>query len=131
MDTVRSEGATAAGAVGGGAAGAEGAVVQASSQRIMPTNARSTAPTGSAGRSCSRARTAPYFPISELGTFQLGADGLEPSGSLSATLALTGDCIGEAVPHEMVLDWDFPVHDERSVRVREEMCCGPLVGLRP
>lgn len=56
------------------------------------------------------------------------ATGLGASGTITATVALGGDCVGEAVPHALSLTWDFPEHDERTARVPEEMCCGPLVG---
>lgn len=53
---------------------------------------------------------------------------VEASGALSGTVEFTGDCLGEAVLHTISIEWDFPKHDERTTKSRDEVCCGPPVG---
>jgi len=43
---------------------------------------------------------------------------LSTNGSLTFTADFTGDCLGgidAPVPHEVTMEWDFPIHDERTI----------------
>jgi hypothetical protein len=52
---------------------------------------------------------------------------LGPSGSLTGIVPLSGDCLGDDVPHTLDVTWNFPVHDERTTKRANQICCGPLV----
>jgi hypothetical protein len=59
----------------------------------------------------------PIPRVTVLETIELDGE-LEPSGSWSGEVLLSGDWVDGDVPHLLTLEWDFPIHVEETDRVR-------------